>query len=117
MEPIRRLTRGDVEFAWTEEQEEALSSDKETSHDYHDSELLRPQGRANRSVWRKSKGFRAALLQGGRPIAYASRALTETEQLYAQVEREMLENVYSFKKFNQYTYGRHNKIHSDHKPL
>lgn len=58
-----------------------------------------------------------ALLQRGRPIAYTSRALTETEQRYAQIEKEMLAIVFSLEKFHQYTYGRHVKIQSDHKPL
>ena len=36
---------------------------------------------------------------------------------YAQIENEMLAIVFSLKKFHQYTYGRHVKIQSDHKPL
>ena len=48
---------------------------------------------------------------------YTSRALTETEQGCAQIEKEMLVIVFSLEKFNQYSYGRHVKIQSDHKPL
>ena len=36
------------------------------------------------------KDLGAALLQHGQPICYASRALTETEQTYCNVERETL---------------------------
>ena len=46
-------------------------------------------------------GLGAALLQDGRPLAYASRALTA-----ADTER-----------FHQYTYGRSVIVESDHKPL
>ena len=63
------------------------------------------------------KGLGSALLQRGRPIAYTSTALTETEQRYAQIEKEMLAIVFSLEKFHQYTYGRHVKIQSDHKLL
>ena len=63
------------------------------------------------------KGLGATFLQRGKPIAYTSRALTETEQRYAQIEEEMLAIVFSLEKFNQYTHGRHVKIQSDHKPL
>ena len=56
-------------------------------------------------------------MQEGHPIAYASRALTDTECRYAQIEKEMLAIVWSVEKFNQYTYGRHTEILSDHKPL
>ena len=50
-------------------------------------------------------------------MAYASRALTETEQRYAQIEKEMLAIVFSLEKFHQYTYGRKVQVESDHKPL
>ena len=51
------------------------------------------------------------------PVAYASRALTETEKRYAQIEKEMLAIVFSLEKFHHYTYGRQVTVFSDHKPL
>jgi hypothetical protein len=36
----------------------------------------------------------------------ASRALTKTEQNYAQIEKELLAVVFGMEKFHQYTYGR-----------
>ena len=48
---------------------------------------------------------------------YASRALTETERRYAQIEKEMLAIVFSLERFNQNTFGRHVSVESDHKPL
>lgn len=35
-----------------------------------------------------SSGLGAILIQDGRPIAYASKALTTTERNYAQIEKE-----------------------------
>jgi hypothetical protein len=61
-------------------------------------------------------GLGAALIQNGQPIAYASRALTETESRCAQIE-EMLAVVVALEKFNDYTFGRKTIAHSDHKPL
>ena len=58
------------------------------------------------------KGLGASLLQDGKPLAYASRALTNTETNYAQIEKELLAIV-----FHQYTYGRKVGVDSDHKPL
>lgn len=63
------------------------------------------------------KGLGAALLQKGKPVAYASRALTETEQRYPTIEKEMLAIIYSLETFNHYTFGRNVKVRSDHKPL
>ena len=61
----------------------------------------------------------AALLQDGRPMAYASRALTAAERNYAQIEKELglLAIVFSTERSHQYTYGRSDVVESDHKPL
>ena len=40
-------------------------------------------------------GLGAALLQEGRPVAYSSRVMTQTEQNYAQIENELLGIVYA----------------------
>ena len=56
-------------------------------------------------------------MQNGNPIAYTSRAMTETEQRYAQIEKEMLTIVHCCKKFHYYIFGRPVKVESDHKPL
>lgn len=50
-------------------------------------------------------------------MSFASRALTDTETRYAQIEKEMLAIIYSLNKFHQYTYGRHTYVVTDHKPL
>ena len=54
------------------------------------------------SVDALSEGLGACLLQGNQPVAYASRALNQSERNYAQIEKEMLAIVYSTTKFHQY---------------
>ena len=44
------------------------------------------------------------ILQQGQPVAFASRALTDTEQNYVQIEKEMLAIVYGCERFEQYLY-------------
>jgi len=56
-------------------------------------------------------------MQDGRPVAYASRALTATEQNYAQIEKETLAIVFSMEKFHTYVYARPVTVETDHKPL
>ena len=56
-------------------------------------------------------------MQDGQPVAYASRSLTNAEQHYAQIEKEMLAIVFGTEKFEQYIYGRRVKVETDHEPI
>jgi hypothetical protein len=58
----------------------------------------------------------AVLLQN-KPIAFASKSLTDTEQRYANIEREMLGVVFACQKFHTYIFGKHCIIETDQKPL
>lgn len=69
------------------------------------------------SVDASSKRLRATILQQGRPIAYASRALTSSRRNYTQIEKETLTVVFGCQKFHQYSYGRTVTVESDHKPV
>ena len=59
----------------------------------------------------------ACLMQDGQPIQYASRALTETEKEYAQLEKEMLAILFGLERFERCVYGRNVEVETDHKPL
>ncbi|XP_037808082.1 uncharacterized protein K02A2.6-like isoform X2 [Lucilia sericata] len=52
-----------------------------------------------------------------RPVAYASRTLTPTEQKYPQMDKEALAIVWAVQKFFLYLYARHWTLVTDHKPL
>ena len=62
-------------------------------------------------------GLGAALLQNGKPVAFASKALTKTGCQYVSIEREMLAAVFGAERFHTYVYGWSFMIKSDHKPL
>ena len=64
-----------------------------------------------------SKGLEATLIQDDGPVTFASKALTPTEQHYANNERELFTCVFSTEHFQTYVFGRHFMIKSDHKSL
>lgn len=66
-----------------------------------------------------STGLGACILQGGKPVEYASRALTRTErESYAQIEKEMLAICFALQRFDTYVYANVNvTVETDHKPL
>ena len=62
-------------------------------------------------------GVGAVLLQEDMPVAYASRALTQTQCRYAQIEKELYAVTFACDKFHQYLFGREFQVETDHKPL
>ena len=55
--------------------------------------------------------------EGWKPVAYASRFVSETEQRYSQIEKEALGIVWACEKFKDYVLGKHIDLETDHKPL
>lgn len=52
-----------------------------------------------------------------RPIAFASRTLTDSEKKYSQIDKEATSIFWGLKKFFHYCYGRKFLLVTDHKPL
>ena len=108
--------KSDVEFKWRKQQEafrkikEILTAAPVLA--YYD--VKRP---VTITCDASKSGRGAVLLLEGKPVAYASRALTDAETRYAQIEKELLAVLFGFERFNQYTYARHVEIETNHKPL
>lgn len=121
--PLYRLLQKGKEWSWSTECESAfieikkLLSSTETLAYYDPSKPLIVTCDAS------PYGVGGVLSQLGadgrceRPIAYASRTLTDAEKNYSQIHREALGIIFSVNKFHQYLYGRRFTLRTDHKPL
>lgn len=52
-----------------------------------------------------------------KPVAYASRFMSETEQRYSEIEKEALGIIWACDKFKDYILGKQISLETDHKPL
>ena len=57
------------------------------------------------------------LLQNGRPISFMSKALTDMQSRYSNIECEILGVVTGVEHFHQYLFGGQFMLYTDHKPI
>ena len=101
---ISRLVKKDINFRWDEHVHgKALSEVKKALSEppvlrYFDEKEQDTTLQCDAS----EKGLGACLMQKGQPVQYASRALTQTEQNYAQIEKEMLAISFGLDRFEKY---------------
>jgi len=111
------LCKKDSEYKWGPEHCKAFTSVKSeilnaTYLQFYDS--TKP---LTLQVDASTRGLGAALLQEKGPVAFASKALSETEYRYSNIEREMLGIVFGLERFHHYVFGRNVLVETDHKPL
>ena len=118
---LRQLLGKECEWVWGEQQDAQFRQVKEI---LTTTPVLVPYSLTADTMLSadsSSYGLGAAILQKvhgeWKPVAYASRALTSTEQRYAQIEKEALAIAWACDKFNYYLAGRSFVVETDHKPL
>ena len=117
-EPLQRLLDKDSVFDWLPQHETAFSRMKELITQAPVLQYYDVNKEVSLECDSSEVGLGAVIKQGGHPIAYASRALTKTEQNYAQIEKKYLVIVFAAERFEQYILGKEKvKVFSDHKPL
>ena len=121
-EPLRQLLKKDSAWLWDQPQERAFNAIKE--------KLISTEVLAHYDVQKHSviaadasqSGLGAVLLQSDedgnrRPIAFASRSLSDTEKRYAVIEKEALAAQWACEKFSDYIMGAQFTLETDHRPL
>ena len=121
-EPLRQLLKKENAWIWTPSHEKsfqdiktALSTTPVLAH--YDSKL-----ETRVSADASKFGLGGVLFQKNgqdwKPVMFASRSMTSTEQRYAQIEKEALAVTWACEKFADFLIGLHSfQIETDHKPL
>ena len=110
---LRELLHNDVVWNWTETHQRAFDRLKD---DLTNPPVLKFFD-AGKPVDASKSGLGAACLQDHAPVAFASRALSDAETRYAQIQKELLAAVFACRRFPDFIYGRRVTIEPDHKPL
>ena len=121
-EPLRKLTiKTEKEFNWNQRCENAFITLKEALSSTQNLAFFNPKLKTELIVDASPVGIGAILCQLAddgqhRIIAYASKALTPTEQRYSQTEREALAIVWGAEQFSVLI-GARFTVWTDHKAL
>lgn len=115
--PLRQLLKADIPFQWDKTHQESFDRLKTACTTAPVLGLFDVSKPTEIQCDASKDGLGAILMQEGRVIAYSSRALTETEKRYAQIEKEMLSVVHGASKFHCYIFGKPVTVYNDHKPL
>ena len=116
-EILRQLSWKNVQWHWEDSHEKAWNEVMKSITQALVLAFFDPEKEVTIQCDASQSGLGAVLTQEGKPIHYASRAMTKAEKNYAQVEKELLAIVFACERFDQYVYGRSVTVESDHKPL
>ena len=114
---LRQLLKKNTEWTWSQDHKKEFEN---LTNILAEDALLRyfnPTKEIMLQVDSSKDGMGVCLMQDKQPVAYKSRALTETEKRYSQIEKELLSVVYACETMNTYIYGVKTVIQTDHKPL
>lgn len=121
-EPLRCLLQQDTDWLWDQPQQTAFQSLKDLLISADTLAHYDPSKDTVVAADASNAGIGAVLLQvqtdtSRRPVCYASRSLTETEQRYAVIEKEALAATWACEKFADYVTGLEFSLETDHRPL
>ncbi|XP_028968852.1 uncharacterized protein K02A2.6-like, partial [Galendromus occidentalis] len=120
--PMYRLLKADASFIWSKEMSESFAAVKRELCSDRVIVPFDPKKPVLLATDASPTGISAVLSHrfpdgSERPIAYYSRALTDTERKYSQIDKEALGIRTGVEKFFYYVFGRKFTLISDSRPL
>jgi len=120
--PLHMLLKRGVKWQWGMRQEKAFAESKKLLlnsavlvHFDSDKEVIlacdaSPHGVGAMILCKMEDGSE-------RPIAFASRSMSDAEKQYSQLEKEGLALIFGVTEFHQFLYGKNFTLYTDNKPL
>ncbi|PAA69616.1 hypothetical protein BOX15_Mlig032248g1 [Macrostomum lignano] len=115
--PLQELRRGDRVFEWNAVAEAAFS---EVKRSLASNPCIKPfdvSAPVCLRVDASEKSLGAVLVQSGHPVMFMSRALTQAETNYSNIEREALAIVWAVERARKMLLGKKFILQTDHEPL
>lgn len=117
-EPLRALTRQNTDWTWGAKELKAFNAVKAGLSESATNAYFDTTKPIELVVDASPVGLAALLVQRGRVVTYASRALSNVETRYSQTEREALAVVWACEHFDRFLNGAPQfTVITDHKPL
>ena len=121
LSPLYDLTKKNVKFVWCKKCQIAFDLVKKLLCSSTALSCFTGESKVILEVDASPIGLGAVLLQleneNEKPVAFASKKLSSTEQNYSQTDREAFALVFGVTKFKYFLLGRNFELRTDHKPL
>ena len=116
--PLRQLCKKKAQFIWEKPQQVAFDKLKDAIASSSTLAYFDPNKPVTLATDSSAHSVGAVLLQDNRPVEFAAKSLTETQQRYSVIEKEFLAIAFACKRFRYYLWGRDAiAIETDHQPL
>ena len=119
--PLRQLLESNVRWHWSNHHDAILEQIKRSLTESPTLKYYNLKLQTKISIDASKSGLEAVIMQkhddAWAPVRYASRALSKSEQNYAQMEKEKLAILFGYERFHVYLNRKPFIVESDHKPL